>query len=278
MASEPLIRLAVFGNPVTQSLSPRIHRMFAAQCGIAVDYRAIEATEESFPGLVAELAASGASGCNITAPFKHPAWKLSAWSSESAARARAANTLVFNPDGDWYADNTDGRGLVNDLESMGSGRLQGARVCLLGAGGAAAGVLGALLTARPASILIANRTLERARELAASHADLGAVDACLPAEIASAAPFDLIINATSLGHGGGAQELSPAWLEPGGLCYDMNYGNAARAMKNLCQNLGMDYSDGLGMLVGQAALSFGLWTGHAPDTAPVLRELRAFAR
>lgn len=269
-----MIRLAVFGSPVAHSLSPRIHGLFARQCGLQVDYRALEATAETFPGLVRALAENGGRGCNVTVPFKRAAWQLAARASDGAARAQAANTLLFEQPGAWYADNTDGPGLVNDLATLPGGRLAGARICLLGAGGAAAGILAALLQARPRRLLLANRTLERARELADRHGDLGRVDVCAPAEIGSRAPFDLLINSTSLGHNRAAPPLAREWLAPGGLCYDLNYGDAAEPLRLACARLGLAYSDGLGMLVGQAALSFELWTGRRPDPAAVLAELR----
>jgi shikimate dehydrogenase len=273
-----LIRLAVFGSPVAHSLSPRIHGLFARQCGLEVDYRALEATAETFPGLVRALAEQGGHGCNVTVPFKHAAWRLAARASDTAARARAANTLLFERPDAWYADNTDGPGLVDDLATLPGGRLAGARVCLLGAGGAAAGVLAALLRAGPQRLLLANRTVERARELAERHADLDRLDVCVPAGIGSRAPFDLVINATSHGHDGAAPALAPEWLAPGGLCYDLNYGAAAEPLRRACARLGVDYSDGLGMLVRQAARSFELWTGQRPDAAAVLAELREAAR
>ena len=134
----PVIRLAVFGQPVAQSLSPRIHRLVAGQAGLEVDYTAIEATPETFAAKVGELAARDARGCNITLPFKYDAWRLAASCSEEASRAEAANTLVFTEPG-WFADNTDGGGLVDDLEIKLGFELQGKRLCLLGAGGAARG-------------------------------------------------------------------------------------------------------------------------------------------
>lgn len=277
MASGSLIKLAVFGNPVIHSLSPWVHRSFAEQCGLEVDYRAIEATPESFPGLLTDLAERGGRGCNITTPLKHDAWKLAGRCSESASRAQAANTLVFDAAHDWYADSTDGMGLVNDLHSIIGCRLPGARICLLGAGGAAASVLCGLLSVKPETILIANRTRHRATELALAHSDLGKIEVSTPGELGSAASFDLIINATSLGHGGAAPDLSPGWLKPGGLCYDMNYGAAAMPLRRLCLKHEIPYSDGLGMLVGQALLSFSLWTGQVPDAAQVLRKLRGAA-
>ena len=278
MAAESLIKLAVFGKPVVHSLSPRIHGLFANQCGLEVDYRAIEATPESFPGLVADLAGNGGRGCNITVPLKRGAWKLANHCSEDAARAQAANTLVFHGANDWYAHSTDGLGLVNDLQSIPACSLPGARLCLLGAGGAAASILNALLRSGPESVLIANRTKDRALVLARVHSDLGKIDICTPDEPGSMEPFDLVINATSLGHRGAAPELSPSWLKPDGLCYDMNYGKAAEPLRQKCLENGIRYSDGLGMLVAQAALSFQLWTDQAPDTTEVLMVLRGATR
>lgn len=274
MAQGAVIRLAVFGNPVAQSLSPAIHRAFAQQCGLSVDYRAIEASRESFPDQVALLARQGGRGCNITAPFKHDALKLAHRSSESADRAQAANTLVFEEDGKWFADSTDGMGLINDLKAGAAADLKGARICLLGAGGAAASVLAALLESGPETVVIANRSPDRAWSLASAHSGLGPVACCTPGELFKLAPFDLLINATSLGHSGSAPRLSGEWLKPDGLCYDMNYGAAAIPLRDACSGLGFRYSDGLGMLVGQAALSFELWTGKVPDAAAVLLQLR----
>jgi len=269
-----VIRLAVFGKPVTHSLSPRIHGLFADQCGLEIDYRAIEATQDSFPDLLGDLAARGGRGCNITVPLKHDAWALAARCSDNAKLAQAANTLVFNGADDCYADNTDGQGLVNDLESFPGRQIRSARICLMGAGGAAAGVLGALLQAGPESIVIVNRTLEKAVALARSHSKFGALESCTPGGIQSGTLFDLVINATSLGHAGRFPEISRSWLKQNGLCYDMNYGEAAKPLMRLCQQSGISYSDGLGMLVNQAALSFRLWTGIMPETTPVLKLLR----
>ena len=268
----PVIRLAVFGKPVTHSLSPHIHGQFARQLGLVVDYRAIEATPESFPGQVKDLIADGGRGCNVTVPLKQAAWMLAADSSPSAQRARAANTLVF--DGDIFADNTDGQGLLDDLSTLPGALVEGARICLVGAGGAAAGILASLLHAHPKRVVIANRTPARAQELADRHADLGQIDTCAPADLGEQAPFDLLINATSRGHQGSSPALDPAWFTPGGLCYDLNYGSAAAPLKRACETADIPYADGLGMLVGQAALSFELWTGKRPDVGPVLREMR----
>ena len=268
----PLIKLAVFGQPVAQSLSPRIHRLFAEQFDLDIEYTAIEATPESFGPLVGELARGGGRGCNVTVPFKNAAWRLATVASEDANRAEAANTLVFTAS-DWFADNTDGGGLVDDLALNHGIELAGKRICLLGAGGAAGGVLASLLRQKPLEIIVANRTVARAESLADRHADLGQVTASGLDELAGAGPFDLVINATSLGHDGGAPDLPQRLFRDGGFCYDMNYGSASQPLRSHCGVLGISYTDGLGMLVSQAARSFQIWTGRKPDTPPVLRAL-----
>ena len=211
----PVIRLAVFGLPVAHSLSPRIHAEFSRQLGLRIDYRAIEASPRSFPERVRELAAAGGRGCNVTVPLKHAAWTLATRRSDRAARAQAANTLLF--EGDIFADNTDGQGLVNDLLTQPGTCLEGARICLLGAGGAAAGILAALLREQPERIVIANRTPDRAHELARRHADLGYLETCAFMDVGAQGPFDLVINATSQGHQGTAPRLPAGCLAPGGL-------------------------------------------------------------
>lgn len=273
VAGPQLIRLAVFGQPVSQSLSPRIHRLFADQFSLPLEYRAIEARRETFENEVSKLAQGGGTGCNITLPFKHQAWELASRRSDDADRAEAVNTLHFRDDG-WFGDNTDGGGLVGDLEKRRAVALRGSRICLLGAGGAARGVLAALLRRGPKEILIANRSADKAQAMARLNSDLGPVSATGLDRLRDAAPFDLVINATSLGHRGRAPELPASLFTDKTLCYDMNYGTAATPLARLCNERGIRYSDGLGMLVGQAALSFRLWTGESPDPAPVLAALR----
>ena len=301
-----MIRLAVFGSPVSHSRSPEIHRLFARQCALEVDYRAIEANEETFARLLEELAARGGRGCNVTVPLKHEAWKQAQQCSASASGAQAANTLLFKTETDWVADNTDGRGLVRDLVSNLDHPVAGSRVCIIGAGGAVAGILGDLLAQDPASIVIANRTLGRAERLCESFAGLTCRNSLAyrdagkgreqgrgsfaretnksdllpvnPEAISLQAlqrqdPFDLVINATSLGHDKKHPGLPHSMFHPGSLCYDLNYGAVAEPLRNFCLEAEIRYQDGLGMLVEQAALSFELWTGMMPDTEPVLKQL-----
>ena len=285
-----MIRLAVFGSPISHSRSPEIHRSFARQCALEIDYRAIDANVETFPRLLKELAAEGGRGCNVTVPLKHEAWKLAQENSNSSRRARAANTLLFKTEKEWFADNTDGRGLVRDLVSNLDHQLSGSRVCIIGAGGAVAGILGDLLARGPASIVIANRTVERAKQLQEQFASL-ACGSVLAREANSSTaphtnlqaialqalrtqdPFDLVINATSLGHDGSYPDLPLSIFHPESLCYDLNYGVVAEPLRKFCLEAKIRYQDGLGMLVEQAALSFELWTGRMPDTKPVLEQL-----
>ena len=276
MAQEPgLIRLAVFGSPVAHSLSPSIHRRFAHQCGLAVDYRAIEASEATFDQQVRDFANSGARGCNITLPFKHRAWKLARRCSPSAVRAEAANTLIFETQDDWLADNTDGRGLMKDLELAGIGPLARRRILILGAGGATSGILGDLLDQGPAEVVIGNRSAERATDLAGKFGASGRARGSGFKGLDDERAFHLVINATSLGHSGEVPPLSPRWFAAGALCYDLNYGKAAAPLRDYCERNGIAYRDGLGMLVGQAAVSFNLWTGRQPDSGAVLREMQS---
>jgi len=270
-----LIRLAVFGRPVTHSLSPAIHQQFARQSGLRIDYRAIEAGPDEFGFKLRQLVLAGGRGCNITVPLKHLAWQMSQRSSPSAEQAQAANTLVFEGPDDFYADNTDGRGLLEDLARCWSRELKNRRVLILGAGGAAAGILGELLQHRPAVLVIGNRTPGRARTLARRFSSLGSVESCALGDIgAQGGSFDLVINATSLGHSGASPVLPETLLTAGGLCYDLNYGPAAEPLRIHCENRGIRYQDGLGMLVEQAAISFELWTGKRPDSTAVLQQLR----
>jgi len=269
-----LIRLAVFGMPVKQSKSPYIHQQFALQFDLQIDYPAIESTALEFADKVQKLVDAGARGCNITAPLKHEAWGLAHRASPGSERARAANTLVFEKADDWYAENTDGRGLISDLVHHQGRDLPGSRILIIGAGGATAGILSDLLQQTPAHIVIGNRTAERAEGLAKRFFDLGPVSSSAMKQLDNHAPFDLVINATSLGHIGQVPPMPDTLFAANALCYDLNYGPVAAPLRQHCDARGIAYRDGLGMLVEQAAASFELWTGCKPDTGPILQKLR----
>lgn len=261
-------RYAVIGNPVAHSKSPWIHAEFARACGEDMEYLRIEAPIDGFVRVVEAFRAAGGKGLNVTLPFKHEAFRWCAGVSERARTAQAANTLVFQKEP--YGDNTDGVGLVRDLSGNLEFPLQNRRVLLMGAGGAAQGVVGALLGAGISHLAIANRTEGKARALAARFPGArGCGYGALPGE-----SFDLVVNATSAGLSGDSPNLPDGILRRGMLAYDMVYGRdtpflaAARA-------IGARACDGLGMLVEQAAESFVVWRGKRPDTRPVLARLRA---
>ncbi len=270
-----LIRLALFGSPVRHSLSPRIHAAFARQGGLDVVYEAVETLPGTLAEALARFAAAGGLGCNITLPLKREAVQLAATCSERVRLAEAANTLVHEGDERWRAENTDGTGCVGDLQADPRFRLAGARIVMLGAGGAAAGVLAALLEASPLEVVILNRTAGKAERLARRHGDLGRVSGRGLDDAAECGGFDLVINATSAGHGGGLPALDDGLFGTDGACYDLNYGVAAHPLRQWCLERRIHYRDGLGMLVGQAAESFRIWTGFEPDSQAVTRELRA---
>jgi shikimate dehydrogenase len=279
MADRP-DRYAVLGHPVAHSRSPFIHAAFAEQTGQSLVYERLLCPLDGFAEQVRAFAASGARGCNVTVPFKQEACALAPRRSPRAALAGAANTLRFDPEG-WWADNTDGVGLLRDIELGARQHLAGRRVLLLGAGGAAAGVLGPLLAARPAAVVVANRTAAKARELAGSHAGWArqhgaTLSACgLDELLPTAAPFDCLINATSASLHGSAAPVPAGCLAPGALAVDLMYGPAAAGFIAWAEAAGARPRDGLGMLVEQAAEAFELWRGVRPDTAPVLLALRS---
>jgi len=275
-------RYAVAGNPVEHSQSPFIHAEFARQTGQSLTYGRLLCPLDRFAATVrafaADASAGTARGCNVTVPFKFEAFALAGRRTPRAQRAEAANTLRFDPqaEGGWLADNTDGVGLVRDIERNAGVTLAGARVLLIGAGGAAAGALGPLLEARPAELVVANRTVGRADALVARHADLAdgtALRACAPHEAGEA--FDVVINASASSLQGAEVPVGAAVLAPGALALDMMYGPAARGFLAWAEAHGARGRDGLGMLVEQAAEAFFVWRGVRPETAPVLAALRA---
>jgi shikimate dehydrogenase len=267
-------RYAVMGNPIAHSKSPRIHTLFAAQFGHDIEYRAILVEPGRFARAVADFQAQGGKGLNVTVPFKEEAWALAATRSARAQRAGAVNTLVLDPSGTHYGDNTDGVGLVRDLRDNQGCELAGKRVLLLGAGGAACGVVEPLLGEKPSLLLIANRTASKAVELARAFVECGRIEGCGLGELAGRS-FDVIINATAAGLSGAVPALPPGVVRAHSWCYDMMYADEPTAFVRWAQEAGAARAvDGLGMLVEQAAEAFFLWRGVRPATEPVIRALR----
>ncbi len=265
-------RYAVFGNPIAHSKSPLIHSRFAAQTGQALTYEALLAPVDGFSAAVADFRATAGRGANVTVPFKEEAFRLCQRRTPRAERAGAVNTLVFGDD--ILGDNTDGAGLVRDLSSNLGLDLAGRRILLLGAGGAARGVLAPLLSCRPARFFIANIFPEVAAQLAAGVADLFRVESGDFPDLAGQ-EFDVVINATSASLSGQALALPPGIFAPDSFAYDMLYGKGETLFMAQARQMGAARTaDGLGMLVEQAAEAFALWRGVRPQTAPVLSELR----
>ena len=263
-------RYAVFGNPVAHSRSPAIHTAFAAETGQDIIYERILAPIDGFAEAVEAFRREGGRGANITLPFKREAWSLATTCSARAASAEAVNTLRFEPDGTVFGDNTDGVGLVRDIEVNLGQPLAGARVLMLGAGGAAAGVVLPLLDAGVRLLHVANRTAARAEALAARHAGAPVTGGALEA---IEGEFEIIVNATSASLGSEAPSTGRSRLVPGGLCYDMMYSVEPTAFLAAAARDGARIADGIGMLVEQAAESFWLWRGVRPSTAGVLAGL-----
>jgi shikimate dehydrogenase len=262
-------RYAVIGHPVAHSKSPWIHAQFARATGEDITYDAIDAPPEGFVAQVEKFRAAGGKGLNVTLPFKAQAFRYCAGTTARAAAAQAVNTLVLDREQP-FGDNTDGVGLVRDLTANLGCSLAGAQVLLLGAGGAAQGVLVPLAEAGAAAIVVANRTAARAQALAAR---VPGVAACGFDALAGRA-FDLVVNATSAGLSGELPRLPPGLFRPGALAYDMLYGRDTEFLA-MARAAGAATSDGLGMLVEQAAESFLVWRGVRPDTRAVLAALRA---
>jgi shikimate dehydrogenase len=269
-------RYAVIGNPVEHSRSPFIHARFAKQTGEAVSYGRVLSPLDAFAPTVRTFAAQGGRGCNVTVPFKLEAPALAARLTPRARLAQAANVLRFDADG-WVGDNTDGIGLVRDIEQNAGVVLAGRSVLVAGAGGAAAGALGPLIEARPARIVVFNRTTARARSLIERHVGLARENGVdLIAEAPQPADrFDVLINATSASLQGAPSPLPASALGAGVLALDMMYGPAASPFLQWAKAHGASARDGLGMLIEQAAEAFWFWRSVRPQTAPVLAELRA---
>jgi shikimate dehydrogenase len=263
-------KYAVIGNPIAHSKSPQIHKMFAEQTGQDISYEAILAPLDSFVATVERLRKEGYKGCNVTVPFKFEAYQLAKKYHEYVYAAQAVNTLKLDCD-PIQGENTDGTGLVRDIQSNLGVTLYSKRVLLIGAGGAAYGVVLPLRDAG-AQLTIVNRTVDKARELAASHKSNDVIASGY--DELDGKQFDVIINATSTGLTGEMPPLPSGNFASGALAYDMMYGRETPFMKFAREHGATVVSDGLGMLVEQAAESFFIWRGVRPDTAPVITVLR----
>ena len=267
-------KYAVFGNPIKHSKSPLIHGIFAEQCTQHMQYRAVRVELDGFALAAQRFFDSGGAGLNITVPFKQDAFKFAHRLSDRAMRAGAVNTLSRAQDGAFEGDNTDGIGLVRDMIANLGWAVQGLRVLVLGAGGAARGVMEPLLRERPRELLVVNRTAARASQLATEFSDIaplqgGAYD------LIAARQFDLIINATSAGLTGEMPELPSSLLTERSCCYDMVYGaEPTPFVRWSAHHAAWAVADGLGMLVEQAAQSFYIWRGVRPETRSVINQLR----
>lgn len=267
-------KYAVFGNPIKHSKSPAIHAAFAAQCGQAMQYRAVRVEEGDFARAAENFFTDGGCGLNVTVPFKEDAFRFAGRLSERAQRAGAVNTLTRAPDGVIEGDNTDGIGLVRDMVANLGWVVQGLRVLVIGAGGAVRGVLEPLLRERPRELLIVNRTPGRAALLADEFSDLGGLEGGGYALIGER-QFDLVINASSAGLAGEMPDLPATLLTERSCCYDMVYGaEPTPFMRWAAHHAAWAVADGLGMLVEQAAQSFYIWRRVRPETRPVINQIR----
>ena len=284
-STPPIDRYVIVGNPVQHSQSPFIHAAFAQATGQPLHYGRLLSPLDDFEATLrawvagargSEAEAGPARGCNITVPFKFAAHDLASRRSPRATLAQAANVLSFEADG-WLADNTDGTGLVRDIQDNAGLALAGRQLLVLGAGGAAAGALGPLIEARPARLVLANRTLAKAEQQVQRHASLAqdcgvVLQAC--ALDATGSGYDVVVNASASSLQGTAVPVPGTVLKPGALALDMMYGPAAADFMQWATAHDAIARDGLGMLVEQAAEAFWLWRGVRPATAQVLADLR----
>lgn len=284
--SIPLPYYAVLGHPIHHSMSPQIHAAFAAQTGQALRYTAIDVAPADLNTTLGHLPQEGFRGVNITVPHKEAAWsyaKQHGTLSERAAMAGAVNTLAWTANG-LFGDNTDGQGLLNDLQQRHGLNLTNKRILLLGAGGATRGVILPLLATKPAALVIANRTPSRANDLATLFTPKAVTAGCLlhgcgldalPEIIGTTGAFDIVINATSASLNGEAIQLPAGAITADGFAYDMMYSKAPAPFLSSQHAAGVTHlADGLGMLVEQAAVAFEIWRGIHPETQPVYLALR----
>jgi shikimate dehydrogenase len=271
-------RYAVIGHPVSHSRSPFIHARFAAQTGHALTYTTLDAPPATFASVTRAFLAEGGKGLNVTIPHKEAAVALAEELTPRARRAGAVNTLALRKDGTLLGDNTDGAGLARDLVHNHGVSIAGRRVLLLGAGGAARGVLAPLLGLRPSQLSIVNRTVDRARTLVDAFSDMGALTALTYQQL-DGEPWDIVINATAASLAGELPALPPGIVSAQSICYDLAYARDETPFVRWAHQRGVARAmDGLGMLVEQAAESFHLWRGVRPDTLSVLSALAAQTR
>ncbi|HLW13004.1 MAG TPA: shikimate dehydrogenase [Casimicrobiaceae bacterium] len=280
-SNAPRDRYAVIGNPIAHSKSPLIHARFAEQTGEPIEYTHLLAPVDGFVPHVRAFIEAGGRGMNVTVPFKLEAHALADTLSPRAAAAGAVNTLRFGADG-IYGDNTDGVGLVSDIERNLGVPLKGARILLLGAGGAARGVVLPMLERLPHTLTIVNRTQAKAEELVAQFAGAAGEAGCrlTGGGVRAIEPgaYDVIVNATAGSLDASLPDCDDRAFGAGTLAYDMMYGAQATVFMHHAQKFGARTADGLGMLVEQAAESFYVWRGVRPDGAPVLAALREMMR
>lgn len=267
-------KYAVFGNPIKHSRSPQIHSAFALQTGQDVSYRAHQVDKGKFADAARSFFDNGGKGLNITVPFKMDAFEFADELSHRAKRAGAVNTLALQDDGRIYGDNTDGVGMARDITENLAWDITGKRVLLIGAGGAIRGIVGPLIKRKPSLLVIANRTVSKAQQLASDFSDLGDVRGC-SFQALSGNQFDIIINGTSASLAGELPPLPSDLVSDEGCCYDMMYSaEPTPFMRWAAENMAWAVSDGLGMLVEQAAESFCIWRGVRPKTKPVIDQVR----
>lgn len=267
-------RYAVVGYPVKHSHSPVIHRLFAEQTGENITYELLEASPQEFEVAVRGFKAAGGKGLNITVPHKERALKLAASASDAATRAQAANTLDFR-DRTIAAFNTDGSGFIRDLQTNLGVRLEGRKVLILGAGGAARGIISPLLDAGVAAVTVANRTPERAQQLKDRLSEYAVFDICAFSELDERSGYDIVVNATSAGVKSEAVPFPPSLFSPDTFCYDLSYSLRDTPFVLLARESGAGAAvQGWGMLIEQAADSFEIWRGVRPDTLPILEKMR----
>lgn len=273
MSTNGTDRYGVMGFPVSHSRSPIIHRLFAIQTGQNIQYELLQVAPEKLESAIAQFQRTGGKGLNITVPHKRAVVTLTDAMSQRATIAGAANTLVFK-DGHIYGDNTDGIGLINDLTLNLGLKLEYANILILGAGGATRGIVAPLLDARPASLMIANRTISKAEDVVEIFAANGPVAACRFEDVEALPVYDLVINATSTGANGEIPPYPKAAVTKYTLCYDLSYGLNKTPFSLWAAEHGAARSImGWGMLVEQAAASFHIWRGIRPDTAAVLKQI-----